>query len=978
QFSAKIYPEAKTSYQTASKIKPVEDYPKEQISKIEQILADLAKAEAEAKARDEAYNKTIATADKSFAKEEFTGAKTSYQEASGLKPEKSYPKEQIAKIDQILAERAQKEAELAALNKNYDDLIAKADADFSGKSYETSKSNYQQALVLKPAEKYPKDRIAEIERILNEIAAAETAAKSLEESYQAAITIADQQFSAKIYPEAKTSYQTASKIKPAEAYPKDQISKIDQILADLAKSEAEAKARDEAYNKAIAAADKAFQKEEFPSAKSSYQEASGLKPEESYPKEQIAKIDQILAERAQKEAEIATLNKNYEDLIAKADAEFSSGNYESSISNYQQALILKPAEIYPKERIAEIEQKLKELAEAEKDRIANQKKYDELIAKADESFKREKLDMAKSTYISALEILHAEPYPTSMIAKIDSLLMVANNKEGLLAIEKEYNAAIGEADKLFSKKKWDQAKDKYFQAVEIKPAENYPKQKIKEIDKILSDIAAEKSLQQKETEYAGYIKIADQQYSGHAYPEALGSYRAASELFPARKYPKEKIDIINKLLAEQAAKQKSIEDERQYKEFIRKADLTFNQSDYGIAKINYISASEIKPSETYPKERIALIDDILRKQQAKVDEAARLNEAYNKAIESADFEFNSQQYEASKEDYQKAIIIKPEASYPKEQIRKINDILEKLRLKKQYALENEDAYLKALERGDKALTFSEYTVARFYFNQAKDLRPEEALPIKKLDETQRLWDIAQQTKLDAEYNSNIDQGDTRMKEEAFVAARFFYHKAGELKPEEALPKQKLDAVETAIQQKNFNETYKSYLETIAKADRFFEDKDYSVAEYYYEIALQIKGDEEHPMKKLEEIKNLKANLEEVEKQSAYTRAIDRADRFYANQEYTAARYFYFKALEYMENKDHPKKRIEEIKKIFDPEFKAKLEAYNNAIRKANSAFDHKDYKLAKTWYEKALNLKETDDHAKARLKEIKGLSGAER
>ena len=52
----------------------------------------------------------------------------------------------------------------------YKDLIDKADKLLADKSYEPAKTNYQDALALKPGETYPKGKIEEIDKVLAEIA----------------------------------------------------------------------------------------------------------------------------------------------------------------------------------------------------------------------------------------------------------------------------------------------------------------------------------------------------------------------------------------------------------------------------------------------------------------------------------------------------------------------------------------------------------------------------------------------------------------------------------------------------------------------------------------------------------------------------------------------------------------------------------------------------------------------------------------
>ena len=970
EFSVEQYAAAKSSYQEASGIKPEESYPQQQISKIDQILADREKSESDRKATQKAYDDAIALADKAFKKENYEPAKSSYQEASSLKPAEVYPQEQISKIDQILADLAKKAADKNKLESDYQNLIVQADADFNSKSYGPAKSSYQQASQLKPSEKYPQERVKEIDRLLQELADKEAAEKLRNENYQAAIAKADQEFSVEQYAAAKSSYQEASGIKPEESYPQQQISKIDQILADREKSESDRKATQKAYDDAIALADKAFKKENYEPAKSSYQEASSLKPAEVYPQEQISKIDQILADLAKKAADKNKLESDYQNLIAQADADFNNKNYETAKTTYQQASQLKPKEKYPPERIAEIDRLLNQQVEAAKQRDIDRERYNKIIANADALFKKESLEAAKSEYGFAQKIFPTEPYPAEMIAKIDGLLQVAANKERLLALEKKYNLAIGRADKLFRAKQWHLAKDNYTKATEIKPNEQYPRAQLAEIERILNQVLADQKQAKDESEYKRLINQADKAFDDYEYASALSAYVAASDLFPSRQYPKDQAVALREIMAKLDVEDQQHEREELYREFIRTADNTFKRGEYVESRNAYLSASHIKPTNPYPTDQIAKIDEIVQNKKDQAEETAKLNAAYNNAIEIADFQFNSQQYDASRKDYEKALSYKPNESYPKEQIEKIVDIQNNRKKRDRQDLATKDAYEKALERGGQALSHDEFTVARFYFNQAKTIRSYETLPDKRLADVDVAQEKFMQAALDREFNGHIATGDEHLTNEAFVAARFFYTKAKNLKPQDELPLNRLKAVDLAEERKKYGDVKAKCLEIVREADVYFAEEDFSVAEYFYEMALEVKGDEEYPVKKLEEIASIKSELAEDERLNAYLQAIDRADRYYTKADYSAARYFYKKALEYDKEAKHPKERLEFIDHIYDPEYLAQVAAFNNAIEKADRAFKHKDYELSRTWYQKALKIRETDDHARKRLKEI--------
>jgi transcriptional regulator of heat shock response len=108
----------------------------------------------------------------------------SYEEGLKLKQEESYPKTQLAEIEKLLAEasnkaaadkdRLAKEQQAKELNEKYTAVIAKADKAFENKEYKEAKSSYLDASIIKATEKYPKDKIMQIDLLLKKPVKAST------------------------------------------------------------------------------------------------------------------------------------------------------------------------------------------------------------------------------------------------------------------------------------------------------------------------------------------------------------------------------------------------------------------------------------------------------------------------------------------------------------------------------------------------------------------------------------------------------------------------------------------------------------------------------------------------------------------------------------------------------------------------------------------------------------------------------------
>ncbi|HEY6437938.1 MAG TPA: type IX secretion system membrane protein PorP/SprF, partial [Ignavibacteriaceae bacterium] len=203
---------------------------------------------------------------------------------SKSKTNKSYPTYSFVNTE------IPKKTRTELINENYLAAITKADKAFASKSYETARLNYYEAQKYKPAENYPKKKIAEIDQIL---------------AYDSKIKVADSELALKNYEQALSDYEAASKLKPTEQYPKNKIAEI-MALRAAANSTIDL---DKKYRDAIAQGDRAMASKNYEEAQLAYNEAMKLKPTETYPKSQVKEVDKAIA---------------YQSNIKKADAEFSA------------------------------------------------------------------------------------------------------------------------------------------------------------------------------------------------------------------------------------------------------------------------------------------------------------------------------------------------------------------------------------------------------------------------------------------------------------------------------------------------------------------------------------------------------------------------------------------------------------------------------------------------------------------------------
>ncbi|MCO6499739.1 MAG: hypothetical protein J5I47_05105 [Vicingus serpentipes] len=956
-FGAKKYEQAKVNYEKAVAIKTNEAYPKTKLGEIEKLLGEQQKIERE-------YKNAIAEADGFFNANDYEKSIDSYNKALSLKPAEAYPTSKIVEAKKFIADKKKLEAD-------YQKFIAEADKFFGAKDYTAAKINYQQASAIKKEEQYPKEKLAEIEKIEEETAKKEAEEKQREANYQAAITNGDKAFSAKNFELAKQAYQTASEIKKEEQYPKNKLSEIDKILADAAAKEAEEKAKEEQYKQLIATADGLLSAKDYDGAKGKYNEAIKVKTEEQYPKDKVREIEKILADIANKEAEEKAKEEQYKQLIADADRMLGSKDYNGAKGKYIEATKIKVEEKYPKDKLLEIEKILADAAAKEAEEKAKEEQYKKLVAEADGLLSAKNYEGAKGKYNEAIKVKSEEQYPKDKISEIDALLKeLAKQKaeeeakaKAAAELQAKYEGLIASADKLLGTKDYEGATLKYNEAITLKEEEQYPKDKVREIEKILAEIAKKKAEEEaakmaqgeKEAKYKEAITLADNAFSSENYKQAILKYNEALSVKPEEQYPKDRIKETETILAEierkkqeglNAAKAQKELDEK-YNKFIASGDQDLSIKQYTQAKSNYEAALGVKPTEQYPKDKIKEIEAVLagiaktKEEESLAAEAERKKQEYfNALIAQADEAFNNKNYDDAKAKYQQALGLIPNSSHPTNRLKEIEAILLKL-ASETNAAETEKAlnekYNGLISLADNAFSGKDYATAKVNYKAALGVKPNEIYPKNKIDEIDGLLaklekekeeitvtNNAQQQKQE-KYNSLVQQGDMSLSAKRYKAAIDSYEMALGIMPNETYPKEKITEINKILNEIALKEKEKEslalaeqakkeqYEQLIFEGNRMFKFKKYEEAKSKFSEAWGIYPDEKYPPQKIKEIDELLNQPKEEETIVVNTSSGNRATINDDNEKAIEA-----KIAELLKNKDADKiKAFEEERKSFE-------------------------------------------------------------
>lgn len=373
-------------------------------------------------------------------------AKASYNPSEdGLSFDFAYSEQKAKEIEAEFKRLDDIEKDLAKLKADFEKFVKDGDQKMMEKKFADAVTNYRGALGIFPDDAGVKAKLADAQAKLDE----ENANKDIEARYKKLIEEGDALFEQKKYTDARTKFTQAKDLKN-QAYEKEMLHKIELAIADGQNRGI--------YNALIDDADKKFTNKDFAVAIEKYKEASKLYPTESYPKDQILKAESALKDMLAYEAERLRIEKEYQDKLALAARSADEDKLEQAIMHYSAALDLKPAEQFPKDKIAELEALIadrkaqKELddanaaANAERERI--EKEYNDIIVVADELFMEEKLPEARERYEAALLMKPEAQYPKSKIETIDLLMAQKADYEAKSAALADSLAAAAEAERL--------------------------------------------------------------------------------------------------------------------------------------------------------------------------------------------------------------------------------------------------------------------------------------------------------------------------------------------------------------------------------------------------------------------------------------------------------------------------------------------------------------------------------------------------
>ena len=968
--------------------------------------------ENQAKQKELKFNNLVTDGNKLFSKSEYANAILKYEEALKIKSD-NVVSSQLA--------NAKKNLELAAeqkeLQNKYDEFISTGDKSVSGSDFKTALENFNKAKELIPGNKIAYSKIKEVEKL-------EQAAKDQElaQKFKSKMVEAKSSFDAKAYDKAISLYKEAAKIDPISKSPKERIDEINSLIATQ-------KSNEEEYQSLIKKADEQLAKFSYDEAISNYKRALLMKPDESILKEKINKAELAIKEALEK----SEIEKKFQNIVKNADLQLKNLEYEQAKSSFQKALAIKSEDNYSQEKIKYIDTKLQEIIDGKTQKEKILKEYQQAIVSADKLFGEDKLQEAITSYQLAKKIKEDESYPDQKINEIKIKLTHLANQ--IKEKNKKVENLIKEADAAFKNKNWKLSQELYNDALDLDDSQKHPqdqlaiitekineesklneeskqklekfnnlikqgdqsvkeknyqtamnkfseaknifsddavlKQKINHLNKLIADQSKANSL---DSNYNQLISQADQLRDNDDFDNAIKTYNQAIKLKPLEPYPKSQIELINNKIAN-LSKEKI---QSQYADIIKNADLLFNDQSYDEALKKYDEANEISPNEPYPIDKIRAIKKLLIEKESKDNQ-------YQRFINQADNEFESGNWKIALTDYMSAVNIY-DREHPKGRIEEINRKLEELKAQADMNSSEKIKYDDFIKEADQFYTEKKYSQSKEKFQQALNLFSNEYYPKKKLAEIELiLKEIEVSNVLIEQYNNLISKADALRLENKLEEAKVLYQKANDLNPSNPIAQEKIVLINESIDKINKENLKVEYDQLLKKADDFFSSKNYKKAREFYkkansfEITNGVDFSSGSISRKIIEINQLIADESnsklDSEKQNSdkekYELLIQKAAGFKSNNDLLKSKELYLKASKILPNEPLPTEKIKEIEQLILSNIENESKSkYENYISKAEQFFTNNNYDKSVTYYRKALSVLPDDNLAKEKIKEV--------
>ena len=587
---------------------------------------------------------------------------------------------------------------------------------------------------------------------------------------------------------ALTIYTEVSKIRPSDKFVKE---KIKELNADLKSLAAEGKIQAE-FDRMVVLGDENSGNQKYYEAIQYYKGALKIKTGDQPTLKKLSDTEKLYALVNDKNKQDADINK----FMALGESNFSQTRYAEAITNFKSVLNIKPDHLLAKSRMDEAE---KLLAAETNEKLRVDSEFKRLITLGVQSVSELKYQQAIGSFKNALEIKPGDATTVAQLSNAEALLAKVRLEDEKTKRDEEFNRLLALGDEFLTKDNYTEAINYFNEALKIKSDDLSAKAKISNAREKFQAAEAERirinaekeAAALKQQKYNALIEQADNRLALKNFTEALQFYKQAIAIDQFPVYPSDRIKEIQTILESLTAKklldEKAFATDNVYSDHLAKADQFYKQSIWTLARDNYLSALKIKPNDKYAIDQVILCDKMtdLGITNAKMQD-------YNQKIARADTEWKAKNYNSARFYYQAALDLMNWQSYPAEQLKLIDK-------KSNESLSQPDLQLFSdnLSKGNDAFNKKDYSIARFYYNKAMEINHTIEID-NRLKEIDAVLDGSESKKLETEFADLIKKGNEALKLNNLSIARFYFQKANNMKPNEKYPKEVLQEIESGI------------------------------------------------------------------------------------------------------------------------------------------------------------------------------------
>lgn len=644
--------------------------------------------------------------------------------------------------------------------------------------------------------------------------------------YKRTIHVADSIYAVGDFEGAKGAYFYASKLQPSNSYPTQQIVKIEKQIREEINKKIE-------FEKVVNQGNRLLEEGKKSEAVAKYEEALTIIDNFDVAAN-LKKIKKAIAD------EKAMLEK-YENKMAAGNKEFLEANYYEAAMFFGEAIGVRQDEVAPLEALKNMRLRI----------IEEYGIHDSLVAKGDKRYEEKEFREALFMYKTALVL---EPKNQKTITKYSELNNIVDYYGGL---KSEFDKAVQDGDKAMSVRNFRVAEISFAKAVDIFPDVKYANEQLEIAKRLAMDS------ENLDKYFRESIANGDALFASGNLEKALEQYNAAENLKPNQAKTKvaateKRLNIVNALA-------------EQYSKYIAGADTLFTARKFEEAYSVYKSAISLKDKEVEVRvgsgkkidETLCVIDTKYLENRLKETEKiiAVVDKNFNDKKQLADKEFAARNFDKAIVVYREALTIKPQDGYTLKQVETIVAMQEADAEKMIRDMANYDD---AIKQGDEFFDGGNFRAAFNSYTKALEIKPKEQYPATRLKEAKKELDIID--KQDAEYALYVKEGDYLFNSGKYTEAIAKYTQSQILKPNDDYAKAQI-----AIANNNIAEIARKeeearlaaikkkeelYAQSMTTGDSYLKLDEYEQAKLSFETALSVKPNDEMATKKLAEAEQL--------------------------------------------------------------------------------------------------------------------------